>query len=93
MTNVKWRFRLCDLLWLTVLAGLCAAWATDHRELKRVQTQLKETLQHKTFDYKRARARVRQLESELDNAGLSVPRGPTVSDVLGAETNVSNGCP
>jgi hypothetical protein len=80
----RYRYKIRDLLWLAMLVGLCAAWTVDHRALKSVQSQLKELLQQKTLDYKRARARVRQLESAMDSAGIPVPRGPTVEDVLDA---------
>ena len=47
---MRLRFTIRDLLWLLVVAALCAAWWTDHRNVRREQAEMYRTQLNKYYE-------------------------------------------
>ena len=78
------RFSIRDLAFATVIVAIGVGWYVDRTRLQADRDYFRDQMFRKSEEIEYRRKRVSELEAIIENAGIVIPPGPTIGDVLDA---------
>ena len=78
------RFSIRDLAFATVIVAVGVGWYVDRARLEADRAFYQDQMFRKSEEVRDRRKRISELEAIIENAGIVIPPGPTIGDLLDA---------